>query len=156
MYIGANVLLPAGYDDPASAATRYPVEYDAVVARWQAKDLRAYLAAHWATLGPTLHGEIYLYVGDTDTYYLDDAVELLQQQLDAETAPPADATFVYGHEKPHGWSPYTAQQWFAIYATYVAAHVPAGTSTAAWHGAVAAPAGQPADLPGVIQGQQQR
>jgi hypothetical protein len=38
----------------------------------------------------------------------------------------------------------------------VAALAPAGTSTAAWHGAVAAPAGQPADLPGVLQGQQQR
>jgi hypothetical protein len=128
----------------------------AVAAQWKAKDIRAYLAANWSTLGPTLAGEIYLYVGDTDTYYLNDAVELLQQQLASETAPAANATFVYGHEKPHGWSPYTAQQWFGIYATYVASRAPAGTDTAAWRGHTVVPATAPSDLTGVIQSQEQK
>jgi Putative esterase len=121
-----------------------------VAAQWKSKDLDAYLAAHWPQLGPTLRGEIHLYVGDTDTYYLNDAVELLQKQLDAQTSPPADATFVYGREQPHGWSPYTTEQWFDVYAAYVAAHAPAGTDTSAWRGHETAPAGAPADRPGVL------
>lgn len=120
-----------------------------VAAQWQGKDIRAYLAAHWPQLGDTLRGEIHLYVGDTDTYYLNDAVELLQQQLDAETSPPADASFVYGREKGHGWSPYTAQQWFGVYADYVAGRAPAGTDTGAWRGHTATPKAAPATLTGV-------
>ncbi|GAA1721873.1 alpha/beta hydrolase-fold protein [Fodinicola feengrottensis] len=111
-----------------------------VAASWQAKDIRAYLASHWSTVGPLVRGKIYLYVGDTDTYYLNDAVQLLQQQLDAETSPPADATFVYGRAKPHGWSPYTTQQWFAIYAAYVAKHAPPESATTPWRGSEPAPA----------------
>ncbi len=90
--------------------------------------------------GALVRGKIYLYVGDTDTYYLNDAVQLLQQQLDAETSPPADATFVYGRAKPHGWSPYTTQQWFAIYAAYVAKHAPPESATTPWRGSEPAPA----------------
>jgi hypothetical protein len=100
-----------------------------VAAAWQAKDIRAYLAANWATLGPKVRGKIFVYVGDTDTYYLNDAVQLLQQQLDAETSPPANATFVYGRAKPHGWSPYTTQQWFGVYAAYIGKHPMAATET---------------------------
>ncbi|WP_163509867.1 alpha/beta hydrolase-fold protein [Fodinicola acaciae] len=119
-----------------------------VAAQWQSKDIRAYLASHWSTLGPQLRGKIYVYVGDTDTYYLNDAVELLQQQLQSETSPPADATFVYGRAKPHGWSPYTTQQWFDIYAAYVAAHAPAGTAMP-WRGHEIAPQAQPSG--GIVQ-----
>lgn len=109
-----------------------------VAQQWKAMDLTDKITSNWSTLGPKLAGKIYLYVGDTDTYYLNDAVELLQQQLDKETKPAADATFVYGHEKPHGWSPYTDQQWFEIYAAYIAKHAPAGAYRATVRPTIAA------------------
>jgi len=109
-----------------------------VAAKWSPMDLTDKITGNWSTLGPKLSGEIYLYVGDTDTYYLNDAVELLQQKLDAETGPAANATFVYGHEKPHGWSPFTTQQWFDVYADYIAKHAPAGAYSAPAHPAIKA------------------
>ncbi|WP_194893021.1 alpha/beta hydrolase-fold protein [Catenulispora pinisilvae] len=105
-----------------------------VAAQWKPKDLDAKLAAQWSTLGPQLQGEIHMYVGDTDTYFLNDAVELLQQNLDSQTSPPADATFTYGREKQHGWSPYTDAQWFGVYAAYIASKAPTGTDTSGWRG----------------------
>jgi Putative esterase len=103
----------------------------AVAARWKPMDLDAKLTGEWATLGPKLQGKLHLYVGDMDTYYLNDAVELLQRNLSAETNPPAAATFVFGREKPHGWSPYTTRQWFQIYADYIARHTPGKIATSA-------------------------
>lgn len=112
----------------------------AVARQWKPFDLTAVLTSQWRTLGPKVAGRIYVYVGDTDTYYLNDAVELLQAALARERSPRARATFVYGHEQPHGWSPYTDQQWFAVYAAYIASHAPRGTVTAAWRGNTAPPA----------------
>ena len=105
-----------------------------VTARWKPMDLSAKLAAEWPTLGPRVQGRIFVYVGDTDTYFLNDAVQLLQQTLDSRTSPSADATFVYGRAKQHGWSPYSAQEWFSVYADYVARHAPKDTDTSVWRG----------------------
>jgi Putative esterase len=133
---------PDGY--PALVWDKRTGQIDhAVAARWKPKDLTAKLGAEWATLGPKLRGEIYVYVGDMDTYFLNDAVELLQAQLGAQTNPPADATFLYGREKPHGWTPYTDAQWFGVYADYLALHAPAGTATAAWAPRSPVPAADP-------------
>ena len=126
---------PDGY--PALVWNKRTGDIDHTVAnQWKPKDLDAKLAAEWPTLGPKLQGEIHMYVGDMDTYFLNDAVELLQKNLSAQTNPPADATFTYGREKQHGWSPYTDAQWFGIYASYVASKAPAGTDVSAWRGAV--------------------
>ncbi len=66
-------------------------------------DLRAILSRRWAVLGPKLTGRIHVAVGDMDTYYLNDAVQLLQASLDSTTSPPARATFEYGRGQPHCW-----------------------------------------------------
>jgi hypothetical protein len=71
-------------------------------------------------------------VGDDDTFFLNDAVELMQRFLQHVTNPPADATFRYGHNQPHGWSPYTTQQLVTIMAEYMGTHAPAGADTGAW------------------------
>jgi len=127
---------PDGY--PALVWNKRTGAIDHSVAdRWKPMDLDAKLAAEWSALGPQLRGEIHMYVGDMDTYFLNDAVELLQKNLSAQTSPPADATFTYGREKPHGWSPYTDAQWFGVYASYVASKAPAGTDVSAWRGASA-------------------
>ena len=44
-------------------------------------DLNAILQRDWATLGPKLQGKIHLYVGSADTYFLNDAVYLMEDFL---------------------------------------------------------------------------
>lgn len=73
-----------------------------VAAYWREHyDLRHILQRDWATLGPRLRGKLHVYVGDMDTYYLNDAVYLLEAFLKGTTAPPADATVVYGDRREH-------------------------------------------------------
>ena len=50
-------------------------------------DLRNRLETNWATLGPKLADKINVYVGDADTYYLNDAVHLLDDFLRRTTSP---------------------------------------------------------------------
>lgn len=73
-------------------------------------DLRLYLEDNWASLGPKVAGRIFVGVGDDDTYFLNNAVELLQLAANKWTNPLADATFVYGPNGNHGWRPYTTPQ----------------------------------------------
>jgi hypothetical protein len=77
-------------------------------------DLAAILKRDWATLGPKLEGKIHIQVGDGDTYFLNNAVHLLDKQLQATTGPHSDAQFQYGPGMPHcytgGPSEYTMQQ----------------------------------------------
>eukprot|EP00966_Prymnesium_polylepis_P131646 3044770-Prymnesium_polylepis.1 len=56
------------------------------------------------TLGPKLRGKIHLFVGMSDTYYLNDAVYSLQGFLDdPATSPPSEATFDYGQDDGRGY-----------------------------------------------------
>lgn len=64
-------------------------------------DLAAILARDWPTLGPKLEGKLHLAVGDADTYFLNNAVHLLEDQLKATRNPHSDATFQYGPGQPH-------------------------------------------------------
>jgi enterochelin esterase-like enzyme len=73
-----------------------------VVAYWHDHyDLAAILQRDWATLGPKLEGKLHFAVGDGDTYFLNNAVHLLQKQLEATRNPHSDATFQYGPGMPH-------------------------------------------------------
>jgi len=77
-------------------------------------DLTAILKRDWPTLGPKLEGKLHLTVGDGDTYFLNNAVHLLQKQLDSTSNPHSDATFQYGPGMPHcytgGPTEYTMQE----------------------------------------------
>ena len=77
-------------------------------------DLAAILKRDWPTLGPKLEGKLHIQVGDGDTYFLNNAVHLLDKQLQASTSPHSDAQFQYGPGMPHcytgGPAEYTMQQ----------------------------------------------
>ena len=64
-------------------------------------DLDAWLDAHWSTLAPRLDGKLHVYVGDMDTYYLDNAVYRMQATIEAHHDPSIRARFVYGRKQPH-------------------------------------------------------
>jgi len=82
-------------------------------------DLRDYLERNWTTLGPKLHGQIHVFAGDMDTFYLNLAVYRLEEFL-ARARPAADAEFVYGRPmKPHGWQPWTNAELMRIMAQHM-------------------------------------
>ena len=67
-------------------------------------DLRYILERDWATLGPKLKGKLQVYMGDTDTYYLEEATFLLEEFLETTTDPHYDGKFEYGERAPHCWT----------------------------------------------------
>ncbi len=107
-------------------------------------DLAAILKRDWPTLGPKLEGKLHFAVGDGDTYFLNNAVHMLQKQLEATRNPHSDATFQYGPGMPHcytgGPSEYTMQQNNADWAQrvlpqmveHMLATAPAGADVKSW------------------------
>src|SRR5215467_1194009 len=64
--------------------------HHAVARAWMPMDIGNYLMTHWPTIGPELAGKINFFVGTADTFFLNDAVQLLQQNVANLASPPAD------------------------------------------------------------------
>ncbi len=80
------------------------IDHD-VAAYWREHyDLRYVLARDWGTLGPDLVGKIHVYVGDMDSYYLNDAVYLLEDFLEKTKAPHYAGEVDYGDRAEHCWN----------------------------------------------------
>ncbi len=76
-----------------------------VAAYWREHyDLRHILERDWATLGPDLVGKIHVYIGDMDTYYLNNAVYLLDAFLKTTTNPFYGGQIDYGDRAEHCWN----------------------------------------------------
>jgi hypothetical protein len=71
-------------------------------------DLDAILQRDWATLGPKLQGKLHLYVGSDDTYFLNDAVYLMEDFLKTTGTPghgvAYDGEVKYGPRAEHCWN----------------------------------------------------
>jgi hypothetical protein len=103
-----------GYPEPVLDPVTGVID-KSVVQYWQDHyDLNAILKRDWPTLGPRLEGKLHIAVGDGDTYFLNNAVHLLEDQLKTTRNPKSDATFQYGPGMPHcytgGPAEYTMQQ----------------------------------------------
>jgi len=116
-----------------------------VLAYWHDHyDLAAILKRDWPTLGPKLEGKLHIAVGDGDTYFLNNAVHMLDRQLRETRSPHSDATFQYGPGMPHcytgGPSEYTMQQnnadWIERVLPQMVEHMlataPSGADTKSW------------------------
>lgn len=141
------VFSPAGTDGyPAQVIDPLTGAIDKqVVQYWHDHyDLNAILKRDWPTLGPKLEGKLHIAVGDGDTYFLNNAVHLLQKDLDMTRNPHSDATFQYGPGMPHcytgGPADYTMQQnnanWPQRLLPEMTEHMvktaPAGADTKSW------------------------
>ena len=92
-----------GYPRPIWDPVTGAIDHE-TAAYWRANyDLHQHLRTNWETVGPKLAGKLHVAVGDMDTYYLDNAVYLLQDFLDSVDNPRADASFEYGRRKTHCW-----------------------------------------------------
>ena len=71
-------------------------------------DLDAILQRDWNTLGPKLQGKLHIYVGSDDTYFLNDAVYLMEDFLKTTGSPghgvPYDGEVKYGPRAEHCWN----------------------------------------------------
>ena len=75
-----------------------------VAAYWRENyDLSYIMNRDWATLGPKLKGKIHIYCGDMDNYYLNNAVYLTEEMLEA-TNPYYDGEVDYGDRAEHCWN----------------------------------------------------
>jgi len=99
---------PVGSDGyPKPLWDKLSGEIDPEVARyWKENfDLRYYLERNWDWLGPKLKGKLHIYVGDMDSYYLNNAVKFMEKFLESTKDPYYDGVVEYGDGKPHCWGP---------------------------------------------------
>ena len=93
-------------------------------------DLRYYLEKNWPRIGSKLTGKLHIYTGDMDTYYLNNAVVLLEEFLE-KTTPYYAGIVEYGDGQPHCWGP-RGQQLIELMAGYVTKNTPAGENASKW------------------------
>jgi hypothetical protein len=95
---------PQGY--PRRIFNKETGEIDPAVAEYWREhyDLTHILARDWSTLGPQLRGKLHIYVGTADTYFLNDAVYLLEDFLKSTTNPPYEGEVKYGDRAEHCWN----------------------------------------------------
>ncbi len=76
-----------------------------VAAYWKENyDLRYILERDWKILGPKLRGKIHIYCGDMDTYYLNNAVYLMEDFLEKTKNPYYEGKVDYGDRAEHCWN----------------------------------------------------
>ncbi len=75
-----------------------------VAAFWKGNyDLRYILQRDWKVLGPRLKGKINIAVGDMDTFYLNNAVYLIEAFLESTKDPYYEGQVIYGDREVHCW-----------------------------------------------------
>jgi len=103
-----------------------------VAAYWKDHyDLRNILETKWATLGPKVANKLHVYVGENDSYYLDDAVHLLDDFLKKATNPPFGGEVAYQPRAPHCWGPRAAELMEKMTA-HIDKTAPAGADLKSW------------------------
>jgi hypothetical protein len=98
---------PVGADGyPAPIYDKVTGEIDHKIAGYWREhyDLEAILERDWPQLGPELAGKIHIYVGSDDTYFLNDAVYLMEDFLNSTKNPPYGGEVTYGPRAEHCWN----------------------------------------------------
>jgi hypothetical protein len=81
----------------------------AVAEQWKKYDLAEILRKNWPTLGPKIAHKLNIYIGDMDSYYLNDAVEKLNEFLSKADNPKFTGEIVFQRRAPHCWGPRGAE-----------------------------------------------
>ena len=103
-----------------------------VAAYWQEHyDLRAILERDWKTLGPKLVGKLNIYVGDDDSFYLDNGVELMEKFLESTKTPYYAGSVTYKRGAPHCWGP-PAKELLDAMARHIERWAPVGADISSW------------------------
>jgi hypothetical protein len=93
-----------GYPKPIWDKRTGKIDHE-VAAHWREHyDLRHILERDWDHLGPKLEGKIHLYCGDMDSYYLNNAVYLMEAFLETTQHPYYGGKVDYGDRAEHCWN----------------------------------------------------
>ncbi|MDH4273256.1 MAG: alpha/beta hydrolase-fold protein [Candidatus Aminicenantes bacterium] len=103
-----------------------------VAEQWKKYDLRHYLETNWSWLGPKLVGKLHVYVGDMDTFFLNNAVVLLENFLKKTENPYYEGVVEYSDRKGHCWGPFGAQL-FNLFKEHIIKYAPVGADTSRWN-----------------------
>jgi hypothetical protein len=103
----------------------------AVAEQWRKYDLRHILETNWATLGPKVAHKLNVYMGDMDSYYLNNATELLNEFLQKADNPKFTGEIVFQRRAPHCWGPRGAELMKKMVA-HIERHAPAGADVKSW------------------------
>jgi hypothetical protein len=77
----------------------------AVASYWRENyDLTHIIKRDWPRIGNSLKGKIHIYVGDMDTYYLNDAVYTAEEMLKKLNNPACNCEVDYGDRAEHCWN----------------------------------------------------
>jgi hypothetical protein len=102
-----------------------------VAEKWKKYDLLDVLKTNWTTLGPKVANRINVYVGDQDSYYLNDAVENLNSFLSSATNPKWTGEIVFQRRAPHCWGP-RAGELFDKMTKQIDRYAPPGADLKGW------------------------
>jgi hypothetical protein len=99
---------PDGYPLPIFDKTTGVIDHKTAAYWHDHYDLDAILKRDWPTLGPKLQGKLHIYVGSDDTYFLNNAVYLMEDFLKTTGTPgngvPYDGEVKYGPRAEHCWN----------------------------------------------------
>jgi len=98
-----------------------------VAEQWKKYDMANILRKNWTVLGPKIADKIHVYVGDMDSYYLNDAVEKLNEFLTKTEDPKFAGEVAFQRRAPHCWGPRNAELWQKL-AAQVDKGAPAGAA----------------------------
>lgn len=104
---------------------------NAAAEQWKKYDLRHVLETNWATLGPKIAHKLNIYVGDMDSYYLNDAVEKLNEFLVKAEKPAFTGEIVFQRKAPHCWGPRGAELMKKMVA-HIERYAPTGADLKGW------------------------
>ena len=103
----------------------------AVAAAWRKYDLLEILKTNWATLGPNVAHKLNAYMGDMDSYYLNDAVENLNTFWQKAGDPKEMGEIVFQRRAPHCWGP-RGPELLEKMTRQVDRYAPAGVDKTSW------------------------
>jgi hypothetical protein len=93
-----------GYPKPIWDKVTGEIDRD-VAEYWRENyDLTHILRRDWPTLGPKVQGKLFIYVGDMDNYYLNNAVKLAEEFLENVENPEYGGEVDYGDGDEHCWN----------------------------------------------------
>jgi hypothetical protein len=95
-------------------------------------DLRLYLEENWDSLGHKLAGKLHIYTGSMDSFYLNNAVVLLEEFLECTTNPYYEGVVKYGDRKPHCWGP-RGKELYDLFKEYISRNADEGDDRSLWN-----------------------
>jgi hypothetical protein len=71
---------------------------------WKKYDIGRILRENWRVLGPKLTRKLHIYMGDMDTFYLNNAAYLLEEFLESAENPAFEGSISFRERMPHCWT----------------------------------------------------